>query len=62
MKNGKGYNWNHMLEEVSKIIFSAKTYNTSKIVDSLKDFIPEYLPDINVGKSKIKKPSIVKKI
>jgi len=62
MKNGKGYNWNHMLEEVSKIIFSAKTYNTSKIVDSLKDFIPEYLPDTNVGKSKIKKSSIVKKI
>ena len=59
MKNGKGYNWNHMLEEVSKIIFSAKTYNTSKIIDSLKRFIPEYSPELTIAKTKIKKLSIL---
>ena len=60
MKNGQGYNWDHILEEVSTIISSAKTYNTSKIINSLKEFIPEYSPDFNIAKPKIKKSSIVK--
>ena len=60
MQNGQGYNWDHIFEEVSKIISSAKTYNTSKIIDSLKEFIPEYSPDIIFDKLKINKSSIVK--
>ena len=59
MKNGNGYNWNHTLEEVSKIILSSKSYNTSKIIDSLKKFIPEYSPDFTISKTKNKKSSIV---
>ena len=53
MKNGQGYNWNHILEEVNKIISSAKSYNTSSIIDSLKGFIPEYSPDFDINKIKI---------
>ena len=60
MKNGQGYNWDHILEEVSTIIASTKTYNTPEIIDSLKEFIPEYSPDINFEKLKINKSSIVK--
>ena len=61
MKNGQGYNWNHILEEVNKIISSAKSYNTSNIIDSLKGFIPEYSPDFDIiSRTKIKKSSIVK--
>ena len=60
MKNGQGYNWDHILEEVSTIIASTKTYNTPEIIDSLKEFIPEYSPNINFEKLKIKKSSIVK--
>ena len=62
MKNGRGYNWNQILEEVSKIILSAKSYNTSRIINSLKDFIPEYTPDISFDKTEIKQSAIVKKI
>jgi len=60
MKNGQGNNWNHILEEVNEIISSAKSYNTSSIIDSLKGFIPEYSPDYDIIKTKIKKSSIVK--
>ena len=62
MKNGQGYNWNHILEEVNKIISSARSYNTSNILDSLKGFIPEYSPDFDIiSRTKINKSSIVKK-
>ena len=60
MKNGQGYNWNHILEEVNKIISSAKSYNTTQIISSLKEFIPEYSPDFDSTRTKIKKSSIVK--
>jgi FlaA1/EpsC-like NDP-sugar epimerase len=30
MKNGNGYNWNHILEEVTKIVYSVKSYDTSQ--------------------------------
>ena len=60
MKNGQGYNWGNILEEVSVIISSAKKYNTSVIINSLKDFIPEYSTDISLDKIKINKSSIVK--
>ena len=59
MKNGMGYNWNHILEEVSKVINSVKSYDTSKIIYSLKGFIPEYSPDNNFDKPKIKKSSVI---
>ena len=38
----------------------SKKYNTSVIINSLKDFIPEYSPDISLDKIKINKSSIVK--
>jgi FlaA1/EpsC-like NDP-sugar epimerase len=38
MKNGNGYNWNHILEEVTKIVYSVKSYDTSQIISSLKNF------------------------
>jgi len=59
MKNRKGYNWDHLLEKVAEIISSAKTYDTSKIVHSLKKFIPEYSPQLTIPKTKINKSSIV---
>ena len=61
MKNGKGYNWDHILEEVSKIVNTVKSYNTSEIITSLQNFIPEYSPDRNNIKLKNKKTSIIEK-
>ena len=61
MKNGKGYNWDHILEEVSKIVNTVKSYNTSEIITSLQNFIPEYSPDRYNTKSKNNKTSIVEK-
>ena len=45
MKNGNGYNWDHLLVKVDKIINSAKLYDVNKVMDSLKIFNPEYVPD-----------------
>ena len=45
MKNGNGQNWDYLLENVSEVINSAKTYNINKVTDELKKFIPEYVPD-----------------
>ena len=59
MKNGNGHNWNHILEEVSKIVYSVKSYNTSQIISTLKNFIPEYSPDNNYQKLKNNKTSII---
>jgi FlaA1/EpsC-like NDP-sugar epimerase len=59
MKNGSGYNWAHMLKEVSNIMNSAKSYDTRKIILSLIKFIPEYSPDKNFVNLKIKKSSII---
>jgi len=61
MKNGKGYNWDHILEEVSKIVNTVKSYNTSEIITSLQNFIPEYSPDRNNIKLKNKKTPIIEK-
>ena len=61
MKNGKGYNWDHILEEVSKIVNTVKSYNTSEIITSLQNFIPEYSPDRNNIKLKNKKTFIIEK-
>ena len=59
MKNGSGHNWDHIIEQVSKVIDSVKSYDTAKIIFSLKDFIPEYSPDRNFDSLKIKKSSII---
>ena len=59
MKNGSGHNWDHIIEQVSKVIDSVKSYDTAKIIFSLKDFIPEYSPDKNFDSLKIKKSSII---
>ena len=61
MKNGKGYNWDHILEEVSKIVNTVKSYNTSEIITSLQNFIPEYSPNGNNKKLKNNKKSIIEK-
>ena len=45
MKNENGYNWDHLLGKVDEITFSAKLYDINKVMDSLKTFIPEYVPD-----------------
>ena len=61
MKNGQGNHWDNILEQVSIIISSAKTYSTPAIINSLKDFIPEYSPNIDIiPRTKIKKSSIAK--
>ncbi len=45
MKNGNDNNWDHLTISVEKIIDSAKSYDINKVMDSLKIFIPEYIPD-----------------
>ena len=59
MKNGKGYNWDHISEEVSKIVSTVKSYNTPKIIASLQNFIPEYSPYVNNKRLKNNKKSII---
>jgi len=45
MKNGNGYNWDHLINQVYEVTESAKSYDVNKVMDSLKTFIPEYVPD-----------------
>jgi len=45
MKNGNGYNWDHLINKVYEVTESAKSYDVNKVMDSLKTFIPEYTPD-----------------
>jgi FlaA1/EpsC-like NDP-sugar epimerase len=45
MKNDTDNNWNQLTDRVKKITDSAKSYDINKIIDSLKIFIPEYMPD-----------------
>ena len=45
MKNENGSNWDHLMENVSEVINSAQTYDINKVMDELKKFIPEYIPD-----------------
>ena len=44
-KNGNDNNWDHLLVKVDEITSSAKLYDINKVMDSLKTFIPEYVPD-----------------
>ena len=54
MKNGNGSNWNHMLDQVDKIVDSARSYNINTVVSALKSFIPEYEPNSQPFNQKIK--------
>ena len=45
MKNENGFNWDHLLGKVDEVTSSAKLYDVNKVMDSLKTFIPEYVPD-----------------
>jgi len=47
MKNDNGYNWDHLLGQVDEITSSAKLYDINKVMNSLKTFIPEYVPDFS---------------
>ena len=59
MKNGSGHNWDQIMEDVSKIVESVKSYDSAQIILTLKNFIPEYSPAINYNKPKNKKTFIV---
>ena len=54
LKNGQGSNWGKLLDDVSKIVYSAKSYDYHKVTRELKKFIPEYVPDTNTLKQRIK--------
>ena len=54
LKNGQGNNWDKLLDEVSKIVNSAKYYDYKKVTLELKKFIPEYMPDTKKLKQRIK--------
>jgi len=54
LKNGQGNNWDKLLDEVSKIVNSAKYYDYKKVTLELKKFIPEYMPDTKTLKQRIK--------
>jgi hypothetical protein len=47
------------VRDVSKIVESVKSYDTSQIISTLKNFIPEYSPDDKYKKLKNKKTFIV---
>jgi FlaA1/EpsC-like NDP-sugar epimerase len=44
LKNGIEKNWNYMMEQVEKIIKSAQSYDAKIVMNTLKEFIPEYQP------------------
>jgi FlaA1/EpsC-like NDP-sugar epimerase len=54
LKNGQGNNWGKLLDDVSKIVYSAKSYDYHKVTQELKKFIPEYVPDTKTLKQRIK--------
>ena len=61
MKNGNGYNWDHISDNVSQIIDSARTYDINKVSNELTKFIPEYLPEIKSLNQQFK-PIVIDKI
>ena len=46
LKNGIGKNWNNVLDNVEHIVSSAKSYDFEIVINSLKEFLPEYEPSI----------------
>ena len=54
LKNGQGNNWNNLLNNVSTIVKSARSYNYGKVTQELKNFIPEYIPDVKTTQQRLK--------
>ena len=61
LKNGQGNNWGKLVDDVAKIVYSAKSYDYHKVTQELKKFIPEYVPDTKTLKQRIKS-SIIEEI
>jgi len=55
MKNENGQNLDHLLIKVDDITSSAKLYDINKVMDSLKNLIPEYVPDYAKDEDWVKK-------
>ena len=60
LKNGQGNNWGKLLDDVAKIVYSAKSYDYYKVTQELKKFIPEYVPDVKTFKQRLKSSIIDK--
>jgi hypothetical protein len=54
LKNGQGNNWNNLIENVSIIVKSARSYNYGQVTKELKNFIPEYIPDSKTTQQRLK--------
>ena len=54
LKNGQGSNWDKLLDDVSEIVDSAKSYDYKKVTHQLKKSIPEYMPDTKTLKQRLK--------
>jgi FlaA1/EpsC-like NDP-sugar epimerase len=54
LKNGQGNNWNNLIENVSIIVKSARSYNYGQVTKELKKFIPEYVPDSKTTQQRLK--------
>jgi FlaA1/EpsC-like NDP-sugar epimerase len=54
LKNGQGDNWNNLLNNVSTIVKSARSYNYGQVTQELKNFIPEYVPDAKTTQQRLK--------
>ena len=54
LKNGRGNNWDKLLDDVSEIVDSAKYYDYKRVTAELKKFIPEYVPDTKTLKQRLK--------
>ena len=54
LKNGRGNNWDKLLDDVSEIVDSAKYYDYKRVTQELKKFIPEYVPDTKTLKQRLK--------
>jgi FlaA1/EpsC-like NDP-sugar epimerase len=54
LKNGQGNNWDNLIEKVSIIIKSARSYNYGQVTKELKNFIPEYIPDSKTTQQRLK--------
>ena len=61
LKNGQGNNWNSLLNNVSTIVKSARSYSYSQVTQALKNFIPEYVPDTKTTQQRVKS-SIIEEI
>jgi len=54
LKNGKGNNWDNLIDHVSKIVKTARYYDYKLVMQELKNFVPEYVPDSRTLQQKLK--------